>query len=95
MVFKTDNCFVLIKNIAECSKGSILQYFGPSFSYNLSLRYLFYLFLSGRLRHVLLYFYVSLYIVDLTLLNSLNEWGKRDRMRGCRAFNLLFHIEFK
>ena len=32
-----------------CRKGSILQYFWPSFSYNLSLRSLFCLFLSGRL----------------------------------------------
>ena len=34
---------------------SILQYFPPSLSYHLSLRPLFYLFLSGRLRQVLLY----------------------------------------
>ena len=34
---------------------SILQYFRPSFSYHLSLRPLFWLFLSGRLRQVLLY----------------------------------------
>ena len=32
--------------------GSILQYFRPSLSYHLSLRYLFCLFLSGRLRQV-------------------------------------------
>ena len=40
-----------IKSIAECSKGSILQYV----SYSLSLRPLFCLFLSDRLRQVLLY----------------------------------------
>ena len=34
---------------------SILQYFRPSISYHLSLRPLFCLFLSGRLRQVLLY----------------------------------------
>ena len=34
---------------------SILQYFRPSLSYHLSLRPLFCLFLSGRLRQVLLY----------------------------------------
>ena len=45
-----------VKSIAECSKGSILQYFRPSLSYHLSLRYLFCLFLSGRFRQVLLYF---------------------------------------
>ena len=36
-------------------KGSILQYFQPSLSYHLLLRYLFCLFLSGCLRLVLLY----------------------------------------
>ena len=29
-----------VKRIPECSKGSILQYFRPSLSYHLSLRYL-------------------------------------------------------
>ena len=33
-----------VKNIAECSKGSILQYFCPSLSYHLPLRSLFCLF---------------------------------------------------
>ena len=37
-----------VKNIAECSKGSILQYFQPSLSYHLSFRSLFCLFLSGH-----------------------------------------------
>ena len=36
-----------VKSIAECSKGSILQYFQPLLSYHLSLRHLFCLFLSG------------------------------------------------
>ena len=40
-----------VKRIAECSKGSNLQYFRPSLSYRLSLRS----DLSGRLRQVLLY----------------------------------------
>ena len=44
-----------VKSIAECSKGSILQYFQPSISYHLSLRSLFCLFLSGRFTHVFLY----------------------------------------
>ena len=57
--FKTDYHFMQVKNIAECSKGSILQYFRPSVSYHLSLRSLFCLFLSGRLRQVLLYMWVS------------------------------------
>ena len=38
-----------VKSIAECSKESILQYFKPSLSYNLSFRSLFCLFLSGCL----------------------------------------------
>ena len=44
-----------VKSIAECSKGSILQYFRPSLSYCLSLRYLLCLFLSGPVTQVLLY----------------------------------------
>ena len=44
-----------VKSIAECSKGSILQYFWPSLSYHFPLRPLFCLFLSGCLRQVLLY----------------------------------------
>ena len=44
-----------VKSIAECSKGSIPQYFRPSLSYRLSLSSLLCLFLSGRLRQVLLY----------------------------------------
>ena len=37
MVFKTDYRLMEVKSIAECSKGSILQYFRPSLSYQLSL----------------------------------------------------------
>ena len=55
LVLKTNYCLMQVKSIAECSKGSILQYFLPSLSYHLSLRSLFCLFLSGRLRQVLLY----------------------------------------
>ena len=55
MVFYTDYPLMQVKSIAECSKRSILQYFLPSLSYHLSLRPLFCLFLSGRLRQVLLY----------------------------------------
>ena len=55
LIFKTDYRLMQVKSIAECSKGTILQYFGPSLSYHLSLRSLFCLFLSGHLRPVLLY----------------------------------------
>ena len=44
-----------VKSISECSNGSILQYFPPPLSSHLSLRTLFSLFLSGRLRQVLQY----------------------------------------
>ena len=43
--FKTNYRLMQVKSIAECSKGSILQYFRPSLSYHLSLRSLFCLFL--------------------------------------------------
>ena len=55
LVFKTDYLLMQVKSIAECSKGSILQYFQPSLSYHLSLKSFFCLFLSGRLRQTLLY----------------------------------------
>ena len=45
-------------------QDSILKYFQPSLSYQLSLRPLFCLFLIGRLRQVLLYFSIKTYIVD-------------------------------
>ena len=55
LVFKTNFHLLQVKSIAECSPWSILQYFRPSLSYHLSIRFLFCLFLSGRLRQVLLY----------------------------------------
>ena len=56
MVFNTNYRLMQVKRIAECSKGSILQFFRPTSSYHLSLRSVFCLFLSGRLRQVLLCF---------------------------------------
>ena len=55
LFFKTNYHLMQDKSIAECSKGSILQYFWPSLSYQLSLRSLFCLLLSGRFTQVLLY----------------------------------------
>ena len=55
LVFKTNYRLMQVKRIAECSKESILQYFLPPLSYHMSLRSLFCLFVSGRLRQVLLY----------------------------------------
>ena len=54
LVFKTDYSLMQVKSITECSK-TILQYFRSSLSYHLSLRHLFCLFLSGRLRQALLW----------------------------------------
>ena len=54
LVFKPNYRLMQVKSIAECSKGSILQYFWSSLSYVSSFRSLFCLFLSGRLRQVLL-----------------------------------------
>ena len=50
MVFNTNYRLMQFKNIAECSKGSILQYFQPSLSYHLSLRSLFCLFIEWPLK---------------------------------------------
>ena len=63
MGFKTNYLLMQVKSIAECSKGSILNYFRPSLSYQLSLRSLFCLFLSGHITQVLLHFhqYLSLF----------------------------------
>ena len=52
---KTNYPLMQVKCIAECSKGSILQFFWPSLNYHLLLRSLSCFFLSGCLRHVLLY----------------------------------------
>ena len=54
MVFKSNYRLMQVVSIAECSKWSILQYFPPSLCYQLLLRSLFCLFLSGRFTHVLL-----------------------------------------
>ena len=57
LIFKTNYRLMQVKSIAECSKrvSIILRYLRPSLSYHLSLRSLFFLFLSGCLRQVLLY----------------------------------------
>ena len=46
----------MVKCIAECSRGSILQYFWPALSENRSWKPILVFFLSGRLRQVLLYY---------------------------------------
>ena len=47
LVFKINYRLILVKSTAECSKGSILQYFWPSLIYHLSLRSLFWPFYTG------------------------------------------------
>ena len=54
LVSKTNYGLMLVKSFAECSSWSILQYFQPLLSYHLSISSLLCLFLSGRLRQVLL-----------------------------------------
>ena len=54
LIFKTNYRLMQVRSIAECSNGSILQYFRPLLSY-LSLRSLFLLFLNDRFAQVLLY----------------------------------------
>ena len=44
-----------VESIAECSHWSILQYFWPALSDNLSWKPIFGLFESGRFTQVLLY----------------------------------------
>ena len=46
---------IKVKSIAECSKGSILQYFWPALSDNWLWKPIFSLFESGRFTQVLLY----------------------------------------
>ena len=54
LVFKSNYRLMQAKSIAECSKGSILQYFRPSLSYQLLLISLFCLFWSVHFTQVLL-----------------------------------------
>ena len=48
LFFKTNYCFMQVKSIAECSKGSILQYFWPALSYHFLIFCLFDLILSSH-----------------------------------------------
>ena len=67
---KTNYRSMQVKSIAECSKGSILQSFRPSLCYHL-----FCLFLSGCLRHVLLYWLLTCTFCFVEFVDSLyNEY---------------------
>ena len=61
---------------AECSKGSILQYFRPSLSYHLSLIPLFCLFSSGRFTQVLLHVLLHSFISPLQIGYEAEELAK-------------------
>ena len=54
-VLMTKGSLMKVNSIAECSKGSILQYFWPALSDNWYWKPILVFFLSGRLRQVLLY----------------------------------------
>ena len=69
MVFNTNFRLMQVKSIAECSKGSILQYFQPSLSGHFPLRPLFYLFLSGHIKGTATLVITMFYMKDLN-----NPW---------------------
>ena len=62
---------------------SILQYFRPSLSYHLSLRSLFCLFLSGRLKQVLLYLGGLDGCLFHFKLSCMRAWCALARLGGC------------
>ena len=72
-----------VESIAECCKGSILQYFRPSLSYHLSLRSLFCLFLSGPLRQVLLY-------IEFDLPLSIYLWHEQTQLNRVCCFQIIY-----
>ena len=74
LVFKTNYRLMQVESIAECSKMSILQYFWPSWSYQLLLRSLLCLFLSGRFTQILLY-HNSIFFFRTILLHIWNAKG--------------------
>ena len=53
--FITDYHLMQVKSIAECCKGSILQYFRPPLRYHFPVRPWFCISLSGRIRQNLIY----------------------------------------
>ena len=77
-----------VKSIAECSKGSTLQCFLPSLSYQLSFRSLFCLFLSGHFTQVLLYYNYCRYALITKSEHrpcSFNPQGRSQRLYHAEA----------
>ena len=94
---KTNYRLMQVKSITECSKGSILQSFRPSLSYHLLLRSLFCLFLSGRLRQVLLYWQPTCIFCRFTvrwtfLLSKIFSQLKRMGPLGPLPWKVMGHI---
>ena len=54
-ILMTNGSLKKVESIAECSKGSVLQYFWPALSDNLSWKPIFCLLECGRFTQVLLY----------------------------------------
>ena len=95
LVFKINSHLMQVKSIAECSKGSILQYFRPAVSYCLLLRYLFCLFMSGSFTQILLYVHnFILSAIDLTIyiyhvVSSFSKFPTRDGYTKLTVLHLL------
>ena len=69
----TNGSLMKDKSIAECSKGSILQYFWPALSNSWSYKPIFSLFESGRFTQVFLYIqvlYRLAFIMEASTMNS-------------------------
>ena len=95
MIFKTNYLLMQVKSIAECSNGSILQYFWPSLSCHLSLRSNFVYFwvaASDRFYCTITSFLASNNICHLliTFANSLDpgqDWQIVSPFSGSKPFD--------
>ena len=85
LVFKTNYRLMQVKSIAECSKGSILQYFPPSLSCQLLLSSLLCLFWGGCYTQVLLY------LCKTTTLKKTKNWFSKPIITLCRSKVLQEH----
>ena len=76
----TDGSLMQVESILECSllSWSILQYFQPALSDNRSWKSIFWTFLSGRLRQILLYKMIQyhnwIFITTGRLHMGINVW---------------------
>ena len=95
LILKTNCCLMQVRSIAECSKGSILKYFRPSFSYHLSLTSLSSLFLSSRFtqffsvqhKRIKIHILMQDYNLSKQIFSILSEVGARALLNfGGKAF---------